>query len=88
MFNRDAFPYWQNELTGQLRPVIETYLHGFHMTARDVAVMRVYLRMWVNYGDWRGPMIDVLRTSVDDITCRADIKQWIERAADAGLDPI
>ena len=35
--------YWMNETSGQLRPVIENYLTGGRMSARDIAVMRNYL---------------------------------------------
>jgi hypothetical protein len=80
--------YWMNESSGQLRPVIEAYLTDQHMTARDVAVMRVYLRQWINDGAWAGPLIDVLRTQVDEVMDRAGIDRWLNRALDAGIDPL
>jgi hypothetical protein len=58
--------YWMNETSGELRPVIERYLTAQHLTARDVAIMRVYLRQWINDGAWIGPLIDALRTQVDE----------------------
>jgi hypothetical protein len=85
---RNVPGYWMNETSGQLRPVIEAYLTGQHMTARDFAIMRVYLRQWINDGDWKGPLIDVLRTQVDEIRDRHGIERWLDRALDAGIDPL
>ena len=78
--------FWMNEATGQLRPVIEAYLTGQHMTARDISIMRVYLRQWINDGDWRD--VDLLRIKVDEIADRHDIARWLDRALDAGIDPL
>jgi hypothetical protein len=83
---RDGPGYWMHETTGELRPVIERYLTNQPMTARDVAVMRVYLRMWINDGDWRD--VDALRLQVDDIHDRAGLERWLDRALDAGIDPL
>jgi hypothetical protein len=80
--------YWMNETSGELRPVIERYLTAQHLTARDVAIMRVYLRQWINDGAWIGPLIDALRTQVDEIHDRDGIRRWLDRALDAGIDPL
>jgi hypothetical protein len=85
---RDGPGYWMHETSGELRPVIERYLTDQHLTARDVAIMRVYLRQWINDGAWIGPLIDALRTQVDEIHDRDDIERWLDRAADAGIDPL
>jgi hypothetical protein len=86
---RQAIPgYWMNETSGELRPVIENYLTGGHMTAREVAIMRVYLRLWMSSDHWRGPMIDPLRTQIDHIVDRDDIERWLDRAMNEGIDPL
>jgi hypothetical protein len=77
-----------HETTGQLRPVVEAYLTGKELTARDVAVMRVYLREWIAAPDWRGPFIDMLRARVDDIQTQTDISRWLDLALDADIDPL
>jgi hypothetical protein len=79
--------YWTHETSGVLRPVIEDYLNGRPLTPRQIAAMRAYLRQWMQ-GPWQGPMIDVLRTQVEEITTRADIEDWLDRALDAGIDPL
>jgi hypothetical protein len=80
--------YWMDEVTGQLRPVVAAYLTGLPMTARDIAVMRVYLRQWIEDGWWLGPMVDVLRTQVNEITTRDDIRRWLDRAMEEDIDPL
>jgi hypothetical protein len=79
--------YWMNETGGVLRPAIESYLAGGDLAPHQVAVIRVYLWQWMG-GDWRGPMVDVLRTAVYEITTRADIDGWLDRALNAGIDPL
>jgi hypothetical protein len=77
-----------DEQSGVLRPAIEAYLHGERMTAGQIDAMRGYLRQWVMLGDWRGPLVDVLRTMVTDIWSQTDISRWLDLADDAGLDPL
>jgi hypothetical protein len=80
--------YWMNETSGQLAPVVRKYLTDAPMTARDVAIFRVYLRMWINDGPWIDPLIDPLRTQIDEIHDRHGIRRWLDRALDAGIDPL
>lgn len=88
MSNTDDAPgYWMNETSGLLRPVIENYLTGGKMTDRDIATMRAYLRQWMQ-GPWTGPMVDVLRSQIDDIHDRKDIARWLNRALDQNIDPL
>jgi hypothetical protein len=80
--------FWMYEQSGVLRPVVEAYLEGRHLTARDVAVMRDYLRQWIAAPLYRGEDVDALRASVDGIMSRADLERWLDRAIDAGVDPL
>lgn len=79
--------YWQHETSGVLAPVVEAYLRGDHLTAREVAVMRTYLRQWMD-GPWRGPLVDELRAKIDEILDRDGIARWLLLAADAEIDPL
>lgn len=88
MSERAAPGFWMHETSGELRPVVEAYLNGGHMTARDVAIMRVYLRQWIDDDRWRGPLIDALRTQVNEIIDRDGIRRWLDRALDQGIDPL
>lgn len=84
----DGPGYWMHETSGVLRPAIEAYLHGERMTGEQIAAVRAYLRQWIMVGEWRGPLVDVLRTMVNDIWTQADISRWLDLAADANIDPL
>jgi hypothetical protein len=80
--------FWMNEASGVLRPAVEAYLHGERMTPEQIGAMRGYLRQWIEADVWRGPLVDVLRTKVDDIITQGDISAWLDLADDAGIDPL
>jgi hypothetical protein len=79
--------YWMAETTGQLRPAVMAYLANEPMDDRKIAAMRAYLRQWMAC-DWKGPMIDVLRTQVEDLTTKEDITRWLDRAQTVNIDPL
>lgn len=86
--------YWINEVSGVLRPAIEAYLKAVtepdapEMTGEQIAAVRAYFRQWIEVGNWHGPMIDVLRTQVNELTTSRDITRWLDRAMDEGIDPL
>jgi len=80
--------YWPNETTGVLRPVVEKYLCGERLDGGEVRTMRSYLRQWISCGAFFGPDIERLRMAVDQIHTHDDVRAWLERALDAGLDPL
>lgn len=80
--------YWMHETSGVLRPAVEAYLNDGEMTPRQIAAMRAYLAQWINNGPWKGPMIDPLRTRVEEITTRQDIDSWLNLADREGIDPL
>jgi len=80
--------YWMYETSGVLRPAVEAYLNDAEMTPLHIATMRAYLRQWINNGPWQGPMIDPLRSRVEEITTRDDIDDWLTWAEVCGIDPL
>jgi hypothetical protein len=87
--------YWMNEVSGKLRPVIEAYLHDEPMTGEQIAIMRAYLRQWIgsDVWDWNTgaegrAWLAGMRLACDALLSREAIELWIDRAIDAGLDPI
>jgi hypothetical protein len=78
--------YWMNESTGVLKPAIEAYLKGELLTHGQIAAIRSYLRQWMT-GPWHGD-VEALRTSIDSLTTRAAIHDWLTRALEAGIDPL
>jgi hypothetical protein len=83
-----AAGYWMNETSGVLRPVVEAYLRGEKLTASQVATMRAYLRQWIVDPAWQGEVVEALRADLEDIVTREGIAEWLDRAEDAGLDPL
>jgi hypothetical protein len=81
--------YWPNEVTGVLAPVIRAYLAGDELAAaEDIAVLRAYFVQWVDAPGFVGPEIAVLRLSARTLRSRHDIAVWLERALEAGIDPL
>lgn len=84
----DGLPgYWKNE-TGHLPAAIELYLAGAHLDPNDVALIRSYLRQWVDAPGFRGPLVIRLRARVDDLTTASAIRSWLRDALHAGIDPL
>lgn len=81
--------YWMHESTGILRPAVQHYLLNQPLTVADIAAMRAYLRQWISAPAWRGVgTVEVLRISVDRLTSREAIDDWIELATELGIDPL
>ena len=79
--------FWMNETTGVLRPAVMAYFEGKPLDPRQAAALRAYLRQWMAAPAWRGPMIDPLRTAVEEIIDRESLDRWITMAEFAGIDP-
>lgn len=79
--------YWMNETSGVLAPVVRKYLNGDELDPAEVGTMRAYLRQWMT-GDFRLPATDRLRVDVETIATTADVRAWLGRALDAGIDPL
>jgi glutathione S-transferase len=69
------------------RPSIRRYRRGEHLSAADIAVIRVWLRAWIDANHRHTPDATRLLAEVDEILSRAGIDWWVERARDAGLHP-
>lgn len=80
--------YWMNEAGGVRRPAVEAYLNNKKMTPEQILAMRAYLRQWIVCDQGPGPMIDVLRTSVEHIETQDDIRRWLRRADLEDIDPL
>jgi hypothetical protein len=79
--------FWMNETSGVLKPAVEAYLNGGPMTDEQIAAMRAYLRQWIA-GEWMGPSVEPLRRAIDGLTTREAIRQWLDDAYDASIDPL
>jgi hypothetical protein len=80
--------FWMYETTGVLRPAVEAYLKGEPLTPGQIAALRAYLRQWMT-GRWGpGEDIEALRAGIDGLTSRAALQAWLDRAMEAGIDPL
>jgi len=93
----DGPGYWMHETTGVLRPAVIAYFAG-SMSPEQVAALRAYLRQWIEapvwaqaaaYADARDRiwLISMWRR-VDDLDSIEVIRDWIDEATDAGMDPL
>jgi hypothetical protein len=80
--------YWMHEQSGLLRPVILAYLEGAELAPEEMALMRAYLRQWIDHPVWQGTDIDQLRATVGSLTTRHDISRWLDVAERNGIDPL
>lgn len=80
--------YWPNETSGVLVPVVRAYLEGVELDVAGVATMRAYLRQWIEAPAFVGADVDELRAAVDELVTTDDVRAWLERAVDAGVDPL
>jgi len=81
--------YWQNEIGPDLRPAIMLYLEGKPLTPKQVKVIQLYLKQWVDDGAWySGEGLDWLRASVNQIGSVDDIERWLAVAMNEGIDPL
>jgi hypothetical protein len=49
--------------------------------------LRAYIRQWIAAPEWEGPIIDALRTKVDELHSREAIDRWVEIAIGEMIDP-
>ena len=85
-------PDWRaDDGRGELRAAVEGFLGDAEMTHKDIALVRIFLRRALEHGALgaiSATMADVLRTQVNEITTRADIERWLDRAGAEGFDPL
>lgn len=80
--------YWMFEISGQLAPAVRAYLEGGPLDQYQIALLRAYLRQWIDHPGWRGIELTALRQTVDTLRTRRAIAQWIDRAVELGIDPL
>ena len=76
------------ETSSALRPAIVAYLEGDELTPAEIAAIRAYLRQWCNAPGFQEADVEELRAGVDGLTSRQAIARWLDKAIDAGIDPL
>lgn len=89
--------YWAQETGGELGPAIERYILGQELSVRDLALIRAYLRQWVDSPAWDANpahsdlsrrQLTRLRMKVFDALTKERIDDCIKLAIDMGMDPL
>lgn len=85
--------YWEYETGGQLAPAIQRYLENQPEQLADVALIRAYLRQWIDSPVWDAPAdtkgtLAELRRTVRLLKTRKHIRDWLNCALDIGIDPL
>jgi hypothetical protein len=89
--------YWPNETGGELALAMKRYLEGQPLTVRDIALLRAYLRRWVDASAWDSnphmtdescATLALLRRQAREITTRDAIDQFVADATEFGMDPL
>jgi hypothetical protein len=80
--------FWMYETSGVLRPAVRAYLKGKPMTARDIAAIRTYLRVWVFAPELDGDSVEALRQTVDGLASRKAIEDWLATARKDWVSPL
>jgi SLT domain-containing protein len=77
------------EQGGKLKPAILGYLHGGDLDREEIALIKAYLKQWVDHPGWeRGRNLTQLRRMVDHIDSREDISKAVWLAVSMGMDPL
>jgi hypothetical protein len=66
----------------------KAYLKHEPLDDGQIAAIRAYLRQWIDAPVWHGPAINDLRAGIDGLTSRQAIRQWLDEAAEAEIDPL
>lgn len=80
--------YWMNETSGVLKPALEAYLRDDPLDDGQIAALRAYLRQWIMAPAWKGAGVPRLRASIDGLTSRQAIHEWLAVAAELNIDPL
>jgi hypothetical protein len=80
--------FWMYETSGVLRPAVRAYLSGRRMTAKNIAAIRTYLRLWVFAPEFDGHGVEALRQTVDGLASREAIEDWLATARKDWVSPL
>jgi len=90
--------YWRHQRGDETTAAIRRYLQAPGLvTHNDVKLIRNYLRAWILSGTWDRKLnldypaqrgLDALRLGVVELRCVQDVRGWLEKANEIGIDPL
>jgi hypothetical protein len=78
--------FWMYETSGRLESAIWALLEGDRLRDDEIALIRAYLRRWINAPGWGA--VDDLRRRIDELTSTEAINRWLDDALQEGIDPL
>ena len=87
-YSRSDPDFWMYDTSGVLRPAVRAYLKGKSMTAKDIAAIRTFLRVWVSAPEFDGDGVEALRQTVDGLASREAIEDWLAMARKEWVSPL
>jgi hypothetical protein len=87
---RTSPKYWQDGLEADIfKPIVKQYLEQGTLDAEGIAVMRAYLRYWINSSIWADTdELRDLRDRVARIEDAQDVQFWLRDARKLGIEPL
>jgi hypothetical protein len=86
--------YWMNETSGVLKPVIERFLNDQQLTDQEVSIFRAYIMQWIDSPAWDanpeggGHELRMLRDAAKVVRNTTELRLWLQRAEEFGVDPL
>ena len=87
--------HWRDESSGELVRAIHHYLDNRRkLTFREVFVLKIYLRQWVDSPAWNAipgasrEKLEQLRADCKRISSQADVDRCVAGASELGMDPL
>jgi hypothetical protein len=79
--------FWMEEQTGVLEEAVDAYFNGAHLTPRQLAVIKVYLKQFVERAPLAGDAkVHLLVQQIDRIKTTHDIENFADDAAGFGAE--
>ena len=80
--------FWMYETSGILRPAVRAYLKGKPLSAKNIAAIRAYLRVWIFAPEFDDDGVEALRQAVDGLASREAIEEWLAMARKEWISPL
>jgi hypothetical protein len=80
--------FWMYETSDVLRPAVRAYLKGKPLSAKNIAAIRAYLRVWIFAPEFDDDGVEELRQAVDGLASREAIEEWLAMARKEWISPL
>ncbi len=79
--------FWMEEQTGVLEDAVEAYMAGERLTERQLTVLKVYLKQFIQRAPLAGEAnVPRLLTQIDKLKTTRDVENFADEAAEYGAE--